>query len=77
MSTGKLNNGLPQVPPARYEPVEELVELPIHAQRERIMTTMINSQVTIVSGETGCGKTTQVISLRFSRAASCYMLLYV
>lgn len=60
LSTGKLNNGLPQVPPGRHEPLEELAELPIHAYREKILTTIINSQVTVISGETGCGKTTQV-----------------
>lgn len=36
------------------------MELPIHSMRDEIVRTVISNQVTIVVGETGSGKTTQI-----------------
>jgi ATP-dependent helicase HrpA len=35
-------------------------ELPIYAQREKIVASIVKHQVVVVTGETGCGKTTQL-----------------
>ena len=35
-------------------------KLPIIEQKERILSTVNGNQIVIISGETGCGKTTQV-----------------
>ena len=35
-------------------------KLPIYKQEQKIIDTIINNQVTIITGKTGCGKTTQV-----------------
>ncbi len=40
--------------------VELAAELPISQQAERISSTILNNQVTIIAGETGSGKTTQI-----------------
>jgi HrpA-like RNA helicase len=34
--------------------------LPAHAERARVVEAVRSSPVVVVSGETGCGKTTQV-----------------
>ncbi|ORZ13412.1 P-loop containing nucleoside triphosphate hydrolase protein [Lobosporangium transversale] len=39
---------------------EKRKELPIYKFRDQLLTTLENHQVLIVSGETGCGKSTQV-----------------
>lgn len=61
MTTGKLNNGLPQIPPRRGQPYTQLANLPIENHKHEIVNTISHNQVTLISGETGCGKTTQVI----------------
>jgi HrpA-like RNA helicase len=35
-------------------------KLPAYAQRDELIAALRNEQVLVVSGETGCGKTTQV-----------------
>lgn len=49
--------------------------LPIAAQREHILNTINSSQVTVLSGETGCGKSTQlpayVLEDALSRGEPC------
>ena len=45
----------PELPEITYNP-----ELPITAAREEIVRTIRENQVTIISGETGSGKTTQI-----------------
>lgn len=63
MTTGRLNNGIPQVPPSRNEtdldPFRE--GLPIQQLREDIIYATNHNQVMLVAGETGSGKTTQVL----------------
>lgn len=61
MTTGRLNNGLPQIPPSRGQSHIKLgSRLPVEDMRHEIVNTISQNQVTLVSGETGCGKTTQV-----------------
>ncbi|KAK7491702.1 hypothetical protein BaRGS_00016958 [Batillaria attramentaria] len=61
-TTGRLNNGVPQVPPRRGESDLNSFRqtLPVYHMREEILATINNNQVSLVSGETGSGKTTQV-----------------
>lgn len=44
----------------RLNPTFENESLPIHTRRVDIMTTLSLTQVLIVQGDTGCGKTTQI-----------------
>ena len=60
MTTGRLNNGLPQIPPRRVQSHIRQNILPVESMRHEIITSISQNQVTLVSGETGCGKTTQV-----------------
>ncbi|XP_067934635.1 3'-5' RNA helicase YTHDC2-like isoform X1 [Watersipora subatra] len=60
VTTGKLNNGLPQVPMRRGQPSGHIPRLPIEDQRAAIVHTIASNQTVLISGETGCGKTTQV-----------------
>ncbi|XP_040069338.2 3'-5' RNA helicase YTHDC2 isoform X2 [Ixodes scapularis] len=61
-TTARLNCGIPQVPPlCEASPLEaQRQQLPIWQSREVLVSTIARNQVTIVVGETGCGKTTQV-----------------
>jgi HrpA-like RNA helicase len=36
------------------------ISLPVHKFRQKILSTIASHQVTLISGGTGCGKTTQV-----------------
>ena len=40
--------------------LEERAHLPVHNSANMILQTVANTPVTIIRGETGCGKTTQV-----------------
>lgn len=40
--------------------LRQRAELPVFAFRERILNTVRDNQVCVISGETGCGKTTQI-----------------
>ena len=59
---GKLGQNQPQIP--RFSPNMELKQqsdnLPIYPMRSEILQAIETHQVTIISGETGSGKTTQV-----------------
>ena len=66
---GKLNSGMPQVPPdPPYAPpslgFDEIQakrkELPIWNFRREIIQSIQHNQVTLITGDTGSGKTTQV-----------------
>lgn len=53
MLTSKMNGELRKI-------VEDRSKLPISSFKDRICSTLDNHQVVLISGETGCGKTTQV-----------------
>nr|CAD7194903.1 unnamed protein product [Timema douglasi] len=59
---GRLMNGIPQVPSLSTN--QELLpfrqSLPISSMRDEIINVINNNQVVVISGDTGCGKTTQV-----------------
>ena len=61
---GKLNSGIPQVPPSgvafHHEALSKRQELPIWANRADIIQAVAQNQVTLITGDTGSGKTTQV-----------------
>ena len=61
-ATGRLNNGVPQVPPKRGD--SDLAHfretLPVYGMRSHILKTINSHRVILISGETGSGKTTQV-----------------
>jgi len=59
-TTGRLNNGLPQVPPRHQSTDSTEKVLPIESLRREIVSTIAGHEVVMISGETGCGKTTQV-----------------
>ena len=63
-TTGRLNNGVPQVPPLRG--ASDLsafrVSLPVAQMKDVIVKAINDNRVILVSGETGSGKTTQVRS---------------
>lgn len=64
-TTGRLNNGVPQVPPAKLpsEHVSFQQLLPVYQMKDVITKTINENRVLIISGETGSGKTTQVSSV--------------
>ena len=74
LTTGRLNNGLPQVPPKRRDSSLSIFSemLPIMEMREEILASINNHQVSLVAGETGSGKTTQVF-MKFLRFLSGFM----
>jgi|JI6StandDraft_1071083.scaffolds.fasta_scaffold00763_13 HrpA-like RNA helicase len=39
---------------------EAALRLPVYKQHGRILHTILNNQVTLITGETGCGKSTQI-----------------
>lgn len=46
---------------AAYDEIQQgRRKLPAYARREDILEAINNNQVVVISGETGCGKTTQV-----------------
>lgn len=62
-SVGRLNIGVPQIPYAVIS--QELLPfrqaLPIWPMRDDIINIINSNQVVVISGDTGSGKTTQVI----------------
>lgn len=65
-TTGRLNPVIPQTPPPvdvnnlTAEVIETRENLPIRKYRSRVISEICNNRVLLISGETGCGKTTQV-----------------
>ena len=60
-TTGRLNNGIPQIPPLRGVSNINIREtLPIYKHQHEILKSISNYQVVLISGDTGSGKTTQV-----------------
>ena len=61
-ATGRLNSVIPQVPCARGSGELSRVgqTLPIWPLKEDILRTITHNQVTLLVGDTGSGKTTQV-----------------
>ncbi|XP_033230299.1 3'-5' RNA helicase YTHDC2-like [Belonocnema kinseyi] len=59
---GRLNNSIPQVPQLRTNPdvVNFRNSLTVYSKKNEILRAINTSQVVVISGETGCGKTTQV-----------------
>ena len=63
---GKLNSGIPQIPLAsgNQDPNSAIAlsrkELPISHQRAEIIQSITQNQITLITGDTGSGKTTQV-----------------
>lgn len=60
--SGRLNNGIPQVPQKAASSAldGQHCSLPVHAYREQILQLVKDNSVVVVVGETGSGKTTQV-----------------
>jgi len=65
--TGRLNNGLPQVPPAKLSSELSVFQqaLPIYQMKDVIIKAINDNRVLMISGETGSGKTTQACCLRY------------
>jgi HrpA-like RNA helicase len=59
-TTGRLNNGVPQIPPAKSPSATFQQSLPIYQMQDVITKAINENRIIIVSGETGSGKTTQV-----------------
>ena len=64
-TTGRLNNGVPQVPPSRSASDLESFRqtLPVYNMKDEIVKALNENKVLLISGETGSGKTTQVNTL--------------
>ena len=62
-ATGRLNNGIPQIPPLKgSSDLQHFTKtLPINQYKEDILKMIKENQVCLISGETGSGKTTQVL----------------
>ena len=62
-TAGRLNNGVPQVPPPKSTSEETATfqqHLPITAHKEEIINMINDNKVLLIVGNTGSGKTTQV-----------------
>ncbi|XP_073480730.1 3'-5' RNA helicase YTHDC2 isoform X1 [Aquarana catesbeiana] len=61
-SSGRLSNGIPQVPSKRGDSEFDSFRqsLPVYEKREEIISTIKENNVLLVVGETGSGKTTQI-----------------
>ena len=66
-AVGRLNTGVPQIPPKRSDsPLAAFQEnLPIYRYSADISQIVDNNQVVLIAGETGSGKTTQVRKISF------------
>lgn len=76
-TTGRLCNGVPQVPPPliiKGQQMQELAlfrqSLPIFKASDQILKSIDENQVVLISGDTGCGKTTQVPQFILDQAAA-------
>ncbi|XP_018589914.1 3'-5' RNA helicase YTHDC2 isoform X2 [Scleropages formosus] len=61
-TSGRLNNGIPQIPLQRVltEFDSFRSSLPVYEHQEEIVSTVKESRVVLIVGETGSGKTTQI-----------------
>lgn len=61
-TSGRLNNGIPQVPQKRGPSELDFFRrsLPVYERQEEIVQVIKDNRVVLVVGETGSGKTTQV-----------------
>ena len=63
--TGRLHSAVPQVPPPISNPSSELTNfrktLPATALKSTITSAINSNRVILIAGETGSGKTTQVV----------------
>ena len=59
---GRLNNSIPQVPQLRTnaDVINFRNSLTVNSKKNEILRAINTNQVIVISGETGCGKTTQV-----------------
>ncbi|XP_043915095.1 3'-5' RNA helicase YTHDC2 [Protopterus annectens] len=61
-TSGRLNNGIPQIPPRRgiseFDSFRQ--SLPVFDKQPEIVKTIKENRVTLIIGETGSGKTTQI-----------------
>lgn len=67
-TSGRLNNGIPQIPGKRGESEFDSFRqsLPVFEKQEEIVKIIKENKVVLIVGETGSGKTTQV----------CFFLVY-
>lgn len=49
-----------QLNPERFAGFSQIQKLPVYKMHENILQTILTNQVTLITGETGCGKSTQV-----------------
>ncbi|KAJ8338689.1 hypothetical protein SKAU_G00354750 [Synaphobranchus kaupii] len=61
-TSGRLNNGIPQVPQRRGQSELDLFRrsLPVYDRQDEIVRIVKESRVVLIVGETGSGKTTQI-----------------
>ena len=78
-SSGQLSTGLAQIPPSLPSQLtkerQQGLQLPIQGFRQQILDMIYKNKVIIISGEPGCGKTTQVPQMIlencFEKGKSC------
>lgn len=76
-TTGRLCSGLPQVPPPFFIKGQQMQDLttfrqslPIWKESDQILRCIDENQVVLISGDTGCGKTTQVPQFILDQSAA-------